>query len=154
MKQHYLLGMGMFVAMLAACTDEDQSVSALHEGGLKATVESNRISSRAGFTTGEENKGAFYWSKDDKIGVTTTVSKSGFSALAMDESGIGQSSATFNGAINGTLGGYAVYPYDDQHSMDGSTLTYHFKPEYTYSKVDADFATSKQGEGNSFNPPM
>lgn len=154
MKQHYLLGMGMFVAMLAACTDEDQSVSALHEGGLKATVESNRISSRAGFTTGEENKGAFYWSKDDKIGVTTTVSKSGFSALAMDESGIGQSSATFNGAINGTLGGYAVYPYDDQHSMDGSTLTYHFKPEYTYSKVDADFATGKQGEGNSFNPPM
>lgn len=154
MKQHYLLGMGMFVAMLAACTDEDQSVSALHEGGLKATVESNRISSRAGFTTGEENKGAFYWSKDDKIGVTTTENKSDFSALAMDESGIGQSSATFNGIINGALEGYAVYPYDDNHSISDATLTYYFKPEYTYSKVDADFATSTQGEGNSFNPPM
>lgn len=154
MKQHYLLGMGMFIAMLAACTDEDQSVSALHEGGLKATVESNRISSRAGFITGEENKGAFYWSKDDEIGVTTTENKLGFSSLAMDESGIGQSSATFSGTISGNPEGYAVYPCDDGHSMNGSTLTYHFKPEYTYTKVDADFATDNQGEGNSFNPPM
>lgn len=154
MKQHYLLGICMLGAMLTACTDEDQSVSNLHEGGLKATVESNRISSRAGFTTGEENKGAFYWSKDDKIGVTTTASKSVFSVLTMDESGIGQSSATFNGTINGTPEGYAVYPCDDNHRMDGSTLTCHFKSEYTYTKVDADFATDKQGEGNSFNPPM
>lgn len=154
MKQHYLLGICMLGAMLTACTDEDQSVSNLHEGGLKATVESNRVSSRAGFTTGEENKGAFYWSKDDKIGVTTTASKSFFSVLTMDESGIGQSSATFNGIINGTPEGYAVYPCDDNHRMDGSTLTCHFKSEYTYTKVDADFATDKQGEGNSFNPPM
>lgn len=154
MKQHYLLGICMLGAMLTACTDEDQSMSTLHKGGLKATVESNRISSRAGFTTGEENKGAFYWSKDDKIGVTTTENKSEFSVLTMDESGIGQSSATFKGSINGTPEGYAVYPCDDQHSMNGNTLTYHFKPKYTYTKVDADFATDKQGEGNSFNPPM
>lgn len=154
MKQHYLLGICMLGAMLTACTDEDQSVSNLHEGGLKATVESNRISSRAGFTTGEENKGAFYWSKGDKIGVTTTKNKLEFSTLAMNESGIGQSSATFNGIINGTPEGYAVYPCDDGHSMNGTTLTYHFKPAYTYTKVDADFATAKQGEGNSFNPPM
>lgn len=154
MKQHYLLGICMLGAMLTACTDEDQSVSNLHEGGLKATVESNRVSSRAGFTTGEENKGAFYWSKDDKIGVTTTASKSVFSVLTMDESGIGQSSATFNGTINGTPEGYAVYPCDDNHRMDGSTLTYYFKSEYTYSKVDADFTTDVQGTGNSFNPPM
>lgn len=154
MKQHYLLGICMLGAMLTACTDEDQSVSTLHEGGLKATVESNRISSRAGFTTGEKDKGAFYWSKDDKIGVTTTASKSVFSVLTMDESGIGQSSATFNGIINGTPEGYAVYPCDDDHSIKGNMLTYHFKPAYTYTKVDADFATDKQGEGNSFNPPM
>lgn len=154
MKQHYLLGICMLGAMLTACTDEDQCVSTLHEGGLKATVESNRVSSRAGFTTGEKDKGAFYWSKDDKIGVTTTASKSVFSVLTMDESGIGQSSATFNGTINGTPEGYAVYPCDDDHRMNGTTLTYHFKPAYTYTKVDADFATAKQGEGNSFNPPM
>lgn len=154
MKQHYLLGICMLGAMLTACTDEDQSVSTLHEGGLKATVESNRISSRAGFTTGDENKGAFYWSKDDKIGVTTTKNKSNFSVLTMDESGIGQSSATFNGIITGTPEGYAVYPCDDSHSISNTMLTYHFKPAYTYTKVDADFATDKQGEGNSFNPPM
>lgn len=154
MKQHYLLGICMLGAMLTACTDEDQSVSTLHEGGLKATVESNRISSRAGFTTGEKDKGAFYWSKDDKIGVTTTKNKSNFSVLTMDESGIGQSSATFNGIITGTPEGYAVYPCDDDHSIKGNMLTYHFKPAYTYTKVDADFATDKQGEGNSFNPPM
>lgn len=154
MKQHYLLGICMLGAMLTACTDEDQSVSTLHEGGLKATVESNRISSRAGFTTGDENKGAFYWSKDDKIGVTTTKNKLNFSVLTMDESGIGQSSATFNGIITGTPEGYAVYPCDDSHSISNTMLTYHFKPAYTYTKVDADFATEKQGEGNSFNPPM
>lgn len=140
--------------MLTACTDEDQSAPALHEGVLKATVENNNISSRAGFTAVGDDKGTFYWSKGDKIGVTTSINKLGFSSLTMDESGIGQATATFNGTLSGTPEGYAVYPYNDNHSMNDNTLTYHFEPNYTYTSVDADFTTNEQGQGNSFNPPM
>lgn len=33
-------------------------------------------------------------------------------------------------------------------------MTYNFPTSYTYNKVDADYFTTVQGEGNSFNPAM
>lgn len=154
MKQHYLIGIFMAATILTACTDEDQSISTPQDGVLKATVEGNKISSRAGFVPKDQtNPGAFYWSKDDKIGVTTDQASAQFSQMTLTE-GIGQSSGSFEGTISGNIQGYAVYPYNEKHSINGSTLTYYFKPEYTYDTVDADFATPQQGYGNSFNPAM
>lgn len=154
MKQHYLIGIFMAATILTACTDEDQSISAPQDGVLRATVEGNKISSRAGFIPKDQaNAGAFYWSKEDKIGVTTDQASTQFSQMTLTE-GIGQSSGSFEGTISGNIQGYAVYPYNESHSISGNTLTYYFKPEYTYTTVDADFATSQQGYGNSFNPAM
>lgn len=151
MKKHYLLGACMFAAMLTACTDEEQSLSGVHEGILTATVESNSVSSRVGFTT---SNGKFYWSKGDRLGVTTSQSNTLFTPLNIGESGIGQASASFSGKVSGTVEGYAVYPHNDTHAMNGTTLTYQFPSEYTYETLDADFTTATQGHGNSFNPPM
>lgn len=154
MKQHYLIGIFMAATILTACTDEDQSISTPQDGVLRATVEGNKISSRAGFVPKDEaNAGAFYWSKDDKIGVTTDQVSTSFSQMVLTE-GIGQSSGSFEGTISGNIQGYAVYPYNESHSINGNTLTYYLKPEYTYDTVDADFATPQQGQGNSFNPAM
>lgn len=154
MKQHYLIGIFMAATILTACTDEDQSISAPQDGVLRATVEGNKISSRAGFIPKDQaNAGAFYWSKEDKIGVTTDQASTQFSQMTLTE-GIGQSSGSFKGTISGNIQGYAVYPYNESHSISGNTLTYYFKPEYTYTTVDADFATPQLGYGNSFNPAM
>lgn len=151
MKKHYLLGACMFAAMLTACTDEDRALSGVREGILTATVESNSVSSRVGFTT---SNGKFYWSKGDRLGVTTSQSNTLFTPLNIAESGIGQTSASFSGRVSGTVEGYAVYPHNDNHAMSGTTLTYQFPSEYTYETLDADFTTATQGHGNSFNPPM
>lgn len=154
MKQHYLIGIFMAATILTACTDEDQSISAPQDGVLRATVEGNKISSRAGFVPKDQaNAGAFYWSKEDKIGVTTDQASTQFSQMTLTE-GIGQSSGSFEGITSGNIQGYAVYPYNENHSISGNTLTYYFKPEYTYTTVDADFATPQLGYGNSFNPAM
>lgn len=121
----------------------------LQGGLLKATVEGTNSSTRAGF----DNSGAFYWSEGDQIGVTTTASSNSFSALTLKE-GSGTGSATFDGTISGEIEGYAVYPYNIDHNITGSTLTYNFPATYTYTKVDEDYFSAEQGKGNSFNPAM
>lgn len=151
MKKHYLLGACMFAAVLTACTDEDRALSGVREGILTATVESSSVSSRVGFTN---PGGDFYWSKGDRLGVTTSQSSTLFTPLTIAESGIGKASASFSGIVSGTVEGYAVYPYNDYHGMSETTLTYRFPSEYTYETLDADFTTATQGYGNSFNPPM
>lgn len=151
MKKHYLLGACMFAAVLTACTDEDRALSGVREGILTATVENCSVSSRVGFTN---PGGDFYWSKGDQLGVTTSQSNTLFTPLKIAENGIGQTSASFSGRVSGTVEGYAVYPYNDFHAMNGTILTYQFPLEYTYETLDADFTTSTQGHGNSFNPPM
>lgn len=52
-------------------------------------------------------------------------------------------SATFSGEIVGSLGGYAVYPYNKGHKISGDTLTYHLPSEYNVS-VDKDYVADSQ----------
>ena len=140
----------MAALLLAACSDEQELASTPSgEGVLRATVEGASPATRAGF--GEN--GAFYWTTGDQLGVTTTSSSTGFSALTLI-SEAGQASGTFDGDISGELGSYAVYPYSASHSLISTTLTYNFPATYSYTKVDADFFSATQGEGNSFNPAM
>lgn len=150
MKTKYLTSLAMAALLLAACSDEQELASIPSgEGVLRATVEGASPATRAGF--GEN--GAFYWTTGDQLGVTTTSSSNSFSALTL-QSGAGQASGTFDGKISGELGSYAVYPYSASHSLSSTTLTYNFPATYSYTKVDADFFSATQGEGNSFNPAM
>ena len=140
----------MAALLLAACSDEQEFASTPSgEGILRATVEGASPATRAGF----DSEGAFYWTTGDQLGVTTTSSSNSFSALTL-QSEAGQASGTFDGKISGELGSYAVYPYSASHSLSSTTLTYNFPAMYNYTKVDADFFSATQGEGNSFNPAM
>ena len=141
----------MATFLITACSNEndEELISTSTKGILSATVEGNHSSTRAGFAS----DGKFYWSKKDQLGVTTSQNASSFSALSL-KNDIGTASGTFDGVINGTIGDYAVYPYYDNHSINDATLTYNFPTSYTYNKVDADYFTTVQGEGNSFNPAM
>ena len=141
----------MAAFLITACSNENEEelISTSTKGILSATVEGNHSSTRAGFTS----EGKFYWSQNDRLGVTTSQNTNSFSALNLIN-GVGTASGTFNGIINGTIGDYAVYPCYDNHSINGTTLTYNFPTSYTYTKVDADYFTATPGEGNSFNPAM
>ena len=141
----------MATFLITACSNEndEELISTSTKGILSATVEGNHSSTRAGFAS----DGKFYWSQNDRLGVTTSQNASSFSALSL-KNGSGTASGTFDGTINGTIGDYAVYPYYDNHNINDATLTYNFPTSYTYNKVDADYFTTVQGEGNSFNPAM
>ena len=141
----------MATFLITACSNEndEELISTSTKGILSATVEGNHSSTRAGFAS----DGKFYWSQNDRLGVTTSQNASSFSALSL-KNGSGTASGTFDGTINGTIGDYAVYPYCDNHNINDATLTYNFPTSYTYNKVDADYFTTVQGEGNSFNPAM
>lgn len=151
MKIRSLISLAMATFLITACSNEndEELISTSTKGILSATVEGNHSSTRAGFAS----DGKFYWSKKDQLGVTASQNASSFSALSL-KNGIGTASGTFDGVINGTIGDYAVYPYYDNHSINDATLTYNFPTSYTYNKVDADYFTTVQGEGNSFNPAM
>lgn len=150
MKIKAFIGTTMAAVMIAGCSNEFKLTNeTLHEGVLKVTVEDNNPVSRVGFNA----NGKFYWSNTDAIGVTTSNVTTSFTKLTLQQGG-GTASATFSGTINGTIDGYAIYPYRDNHSISGTQLTFNFPDSYTYTKVDGDFFTSTQGDGNSFNPAM
>lgn len=149
MRNKHLFGMALAAVMTAACSFVDEPVDAPRSGGLSATVEGSRSSTRAGFA----EDGAFYWSNEDYLGVTTDQCMTSFSTLELTSGG-GTPKAGFEGTVLGEIKGYAIYPVSDYHRLNDNTLTYHLPEAYTYTKVDADYFTTAQGDGNSFNPPM
>ena len=157
MKIKFLFSMAMAATLLAACSNEDQwgDSTPLQEGQLRATMEGTNPATRVGFA----ESGDFYWSNTDALGVQTepatgadNTENSTFSEFALNSGG-GTASAVFTGS--GTAATYAVYPYSEEHSISGSSLTFHFPATYDeLTKVDQDFFTTTQGEGNSFNTAM
>lgn len=149
MKIRTLIGLATTASLITACSNEVDFGNQFADGMLVATVEQGQPSTRVGFA---EN-GDFYWSTGDQLGVTTSQNKTSFSALTLS-AGSGTSKGSFQGTVTGEIEGYAVYPHNASHALNGATLTYNFPASYTYSKVDADYFTATQGEGNSFNPAM
>ncbi len=158
MKFRYLISLAVATALLTGCNNEDDFGTKVTNGMLRATMESNASGmARAGFGA----NGAFYWSEGDRLGVTMQNGNdytTGFTALTLVEGGAGQATASFSGNMTGTIAGYAVYPYNDGHSVSTTsgttTLTYNFPKEYSYTKVDVDYQTDTKGKGNSYNPAM
>ncbi len=149
MRNKHLFGMALAAVMTAACSFVDEPVDAPRSGGLSATVEGSRSSTRAGFA----EDGAFYWSNEDYLGVTTDQCMTSFSTLELTSGG-GTAKAGFEGNVLGEIKGYAIYPVSDYHRLNDNTLTYHLPETYEYKDVDANYFTTPQGNGNSFNPPM
>lgn len=157
MKIKFLFSMAMAATLLAACSNEDQwgDSTPLQEGQLRATMEGTNPTTRVGFA----ESGDFYWSNTDALGVQTVpaagadnTENSTFGKFTLSSGG-GTASAVFTGS--GTAATYAVYPYSEEHSISGSSLTFHFRATYDkLTKVDQDFFTTTQGEGNSFNTAM
>jgi hypothetical protein len=165
-----LLSLGVVALFVASCSDDDLGSSSLRSANavLSATVEGDNPSTRGGFGKPENSKASFYWNKGDQVGVTN-IPASGTENLSLAtsltiSSGIGEKSATFDGTINGEVGSYAVYPFNQYHAIakkdgnDGTlTLTFNFPATYTYSEqLDSyyyDEETGKTGN-NSWNIPL
>ena len=132
----------------AACTQEDALTNESGVKVLSAVIENNSNNSRVGFTDGAA---AFFWTKGDKIGVTTSQSQT-FQGMTLSGNG-GEATGTFTGTFNGNISGYAVYPYGEsgRHSINNQELTYALPNSYTYSSLDQTYA---KADGNSHNAPM
>ena len=133
----------------ASCTQEDVLNNGAGQNTLRASMEEIGTKSRVGFTDGTAE---FFWTKGDKIGVTTTSSSQTFQGMTLVGEG-GQATGTFSGAMSAAASGYAVYPYGafGRHSVAENTLTYKLPAEYTYTALDTEYAKS---DGNSHNAPM
>ena len=114
---------------------------------LRACEESH---TRVGF----KKDGAFYWSKGDRIAVTTKASKTTFAELTLDEDCSGQATGTFTGTASSSPEGYAFYPFDRAESISGDNLTFTYASTYAVQKPDQTFFVEPFGTGNSFYAPM
>ena len=147
MKKNIWIGL-LSALILVGCANEESFDSLFETVKLEASIDNSN--SRVAF----DADGNFLWTINDAIGVTTTGSKNSFSKMNINEGGIGKSKATFIGKyMSGTPEGYAVYPYNMSHKLDGTELTYNFPVSYDYKIEDHDYFVS-DGTGNSFNPPM
>ncbi len=101
----------------------------------------NGIETKAIFAADVTSNTPFYWQKDDKVGVFASGAE-GIYPLTVKERAADYKNATFEGNIKGTLGEYAVYPYNENHKISGNTLTYHLPSEYNLSYIAQDYCTS------------
>lgn len=150
MNRLKLFGLLVMGVLLIACnkdegtlTTEDNNITT-----VSASIEANNSNTKAAFI---KPSGTMYWQEGDALGVYTGSS---FSQFTIENEDIGKTSASFSGT--GTAIGYAVFPYDANASLDGSTLTYNIPASYNYTSVDTDFPTTPEStvSGNNFNTIM
>lgn len=140
------------IAILAVACSSDEEMTEKQSGvketiTLTASQPGNEATSRLAFT----DKGKAYWHADDTIGVWSIGEKK-FNAFPL-MNGEGTSTASFRGDVIEGVGKYAVYPYNENHQLSGSTLTYYLPNSYTYTSVDQTFFPD-DNNGNSFGAPM
>lgn len=144
-----LFGFLMLATLAFAGCTNDEGVD-FGNGSVSIEASIDQPGSRVGFNS----TGAFFWTINDAIGVTTIGSDSDFSKMSIAAGDEGTATATFSAKyMSGQPSGYAVYPYNANHKMSGSTLTYNFPASYEYTIEDNDYFVL-DGTGNSFNPPM
>ena len=152
--RNYLFLAGLAaVALTTSCSEDFDLLGNKHEVTLGASVTAE--STRAAFSYDETSKKAsFFWNTGDEIGVNSTGNATQFSSFTL-KTGAGEATATFKGNVYGEVDNtcYAVYPYNDDHAMDGSKLTYVFPDSYTYTKVGQTYFPGG-ADSNSFNPAL
>ena len=101
-------------------------------------------------------QGKFYWLPSDTIGLATVKGDgtTTFSELKWDNGMIIDDSGKFSGDVKGTVGDYAVYPYNAAHKLSDTTLTYNLPASYKYTMLDTVyFSRSLTSYHNSANAP-
>ena len=132
-------------ALVCGCQKEEQSPAT---AGHTVTLRANAVSTRNAF----DADGNIYWLPGDAIGVTTTGAQT-LSELTLSSSGYSQK-GNFTGDITGTMGDYAIYPYSENHKIDGTKLTFNLPDTYKYSSVDQNYYTTETtAYNNSANIP-
>ena len=140
------------IAILAVACSSDEEMTE-KQSGVKETITliasqpGNEPTSRLAFT----DKGKAYWHAGDTIGVWSIGEKK-FNAFPL-MNGASTATASFQGDVIEGVGKYAVYPYNENHQLSGSTLTYYLPSSYTYTSVDQTFFPD-DNNGNSFGAPM
>ena len=134
-------------ALATACSSEDELTDKTSGNKGTVTITAYQPNTRVGF----DSAGNGYWQAGDEIGVWSN-GESKFSSFTI-ASEAGEASATFSGTVTGGIGQYAVYPYNENHNLSGSSLIYYLPEKYTYTSVDQTFLPSEKN-GNSFCMPM
>ncbi len=109
-------------------------------------------------------KALCYWHKGDQILVQTKTTEGKYSgAKFFTTDATGSTTATFWGeSLSGaTLGGYALYPYNEKHQFaDDGKFIYNLPATYTYTTVGQEIFSNTEDDGtntyptNSTNVPM
>jgi hypothetical protein len=149
MVRNYTVALVCTAAVLVCgCQKEEQSpVTAGHTVTLRANAPGNE-STKNNF----DKDGNIYWLPNDAIGVTTEGAQT-LSKLTLSGSGYSQG-GNFTGEVTGTVGTWAVYPYNANHQISGTTLTYNLPATYKYSSVDQNYYTAETTSyNNSANIP-
>ena len=162
--KHFALAASAVAVMAGALSSCDKEragdeTSGLHRVTLNARAASSETdATKAIFAVNVKSDSPFYWQKNDKIGVQAGGNESLY-GLTLKERSANLISATFEGDISGTLGEYAVYPYNEGHKISGGTLTYHLPSEYDFSlsNLDVDYLGSSDNVDSyktSANPAL
>ncbi len=140
---------GCFIAaiaavLLSACSQDDVQGGQSSSSQVRHTV---TVSANAGegtravFATNLKSNSPYYWQDGDAIGVSASGTEKLYQ-LDLKSRSANMLNATFSGDIEGELGDYAVYPYNENHKISGTQLTYHLPSKYTYDSWDTDFAAN------------
>ena len=158
MKNKYFTFVALAAAALAtSCASDDlaeQKQEQNQDGTQTVTLTAsvNDVQTRVGMTKGENSTASFYWHKNDVISVLTTSGSTYNNEKFTTDVEDGKTSATFTGTVTGTVGDYAVYPYNEKHSFTSATaLTYNLPAAYTYSEVETNIF-SKTTDGTTSYP--
>ena len=157
MKNKYFTFVALAAAALAtSCASDDlaeQKQEQNQDGTQTVTLTAsvNDVQTRVGMTKGENSTASFYWHKNDVISVLTTSGSTYNNEKFTTDVEDGKTSATFTGTVTGTVGDYAVYPYNESHKFTSATaLTYNLPATYTYDKVESNiFSKTTTTDGNS-----
>ena len=163
MKNKYFSFVALAAAALAtSCASDDlaeQKQEQNQDGTQTVTLTAsvNDVQTRVEMTKNTDATAAsFYWHNNDAISVLTTSGSTYNNEKFTTEVKTGATSATFTGNVTGTVGSYAVYPYNEKHSFTSATaLTYNLPATYTYSEVETNiFSKDDTYPSNPTNMPM
>ena len=165
MKNKYFTFVALAAAALAtSCASDDLAEQKQEQTDTRTvtlTASVNDVQTRVGMTKNTNATAAsFYWHKKDAISVLATSGSTYNNEKFTTEVEDGKTSATFTGTVTGTVGDYAVYPYNESHKFTSATaLTYNLPATYTYDKVETNiFSKATDGTtsypSNSTNMPM